>query len=369
MRTSRRLGVFAAAAAAALALAGAALAAFGPSLTTTQATDSSGADTTDIAYAQTNNDDPLAQLRIFVPVGFSVTLNQAVGTQIGTVPDGTVVVGDLAGAVVPVTGTVVVGDPTSATLKAAAKVCTGSEDHNAIWLLNVAAGGTSLPAPVPLYVDTITGSPVFSAQITLCLPPPPLATLKIKLLTATLHMTSVFSPSATAGSYRFTALNIPYAADNSVNLLGAIETQSIVRTPVDAGLTAKRITKTRRVGRGKHRRFLHTYFARLSGTVNAGGEAATDANVDVFAGKKKIASASVNANGSFTKTFKLTKTTTYHFTASAEASDAVNATCDPPLPTGLPGINFPCGKITQSGFAAASNNVTVKKPKPKKRKH
>src|SRR5215211_1487992 len=172
---TKRLGLVGAGAVAALAFASVALAAYSPTLTTTRHVDlAGGATTTDITFAQTNADDPTARVVIYAPAGFSATLNQAAGAQIGTL-EGSVVAGGLAGATVPVGGTITVGDPNSPTLRAAAKQCTGSEAHTAIWLLNVTAAGQSLPAPVPVYVDRLTTTPLSSfasTSLQLCLPHP-----------------------------------------------------------------------------------------------------------------------------------------------------------------------------------------------------
>src|SRR5215217_5965254 len=222
LQMRKRLGVVGAGAVAALAFASVALAAYSPTLTITRHVDAAGgSSTTDIAFAQTDADDPTASVVIYAPVGFTATLNQAPGTQIGTL-EGSVVAGALAGATVPVGGTIGVGDPTNATLRAAAKQCTGSETHNAIWLLNVTAAGQSLPAPVPVYVDQISAPPFStfaSASIQLCLPHPSVATLGIKLLSATLHITNALAPPAAPGAYRWTAVNVPYnGGTNSINL-------------------------------------------------------------------------------------------------------------------------------------------------------
>jgi hypothetical protein len=370
MRKSIRLGLLAVVGGAALVFAGVALAAYSPALTISEGVTDSGTPTTDIAFSQTNNDDPTARLVILAPLGFTATLNQSPGTQIGTL-DGSVFAGDLGGAIVPVAGTVVVGDPTNATLMAAAAQCTGVATHQAIWLLNVTAAGQSLPAPVPLYVDPTTGGPfsAFASTSTiLCLPHPSLATFKIKLLSATLHIGSVFDNPATPGSYRWTAINTPWdPAMPTINAAGTIETQSVERTPVETSFNGKLVTKTKRVRHGKHLDLLYSYSAKLSGNVTAGGDPAADANVNLFAGTKKIATLTTNGNGGFTKTVALKKTTTFHAAFSQESQTLVGASCQPAIPV-APGVDLPCGSITQAGFSETTGNKTVKKPK-RTRKH
>lgn len=368
MRKSIRLGLLAVMGGAALVFAGVALAAYGPTLTVSAGVTDSGTPTTDIAFFQTNSDDPTARAVILAPLGFTATLSQTPGTQIGTL-DGSVFAGDLGGAIVPVDGTVVVGDPTNATLMGAAQQCTGVATHAAIWLLNVSAAGQSLPAPVPVYVDPAAGlfASFASTSIILCLPHPSLATFKIKVLSATLHISSVFDNPATPGSYRWTAINTPWDPNNpTINPLGTIETQSIDRTPIEASFSAKLLTKTKRVKHGKHVDLLYSYFAKLSGGVLAAGDGASDANVDLFAGTKKIATLTANGAGKFTKTVALTKTTSFHATFSQEPQALPAATCVPPIPAG-PAIDLPCGTITQSGFSETTDSKTVKKPKRKKK--
>lgn len=365
MRKRIRLGLLAVAGVGALAFAGVALAAYSPALTVSEGVTDSGTATTEIAFSQSNSDDPTARLVILAPLGFTATLSQSPGTGIGTL-DGSVFAGALGGAVVPVTGTITVGDPTNAGLKAAAAQCTGVATHQAIWLLNVTAAGQSLPAPVPLYVDPAAGTPYAafaSTVVVLCLPHPTLATFQIKLLSATLHIAGVYTNPSTAGAYRWTAINTPWKPDTpTINPAGTIETQSVERTPVESSFSGKLVTKTRKVKHGKHLDLVYSYSAKLSGKVTAGGDPAADASVDLFAGTKKIATLTTNSNGSFSKTVALTKTTSFHATFSQQSQTLAGATCQPPIPA-APGVNLPCGSITQAGFSETSDTKTVKKPK------
>ncbi|HEX9415299.1 MAG TPA: hypothetical protein VF895_01165 [Gaiellaceae bacterium] len=365
MRKRIRLGLLAVAGVGALAFAGVALAAYSPALTVSEGVTDTGSLTTEIAFSQSNSDDPTARLVILAPLGFTATLNQSPGTQIGTL-DGSVFAGALGGAIVPVTGTVTVGDPTNATLMGAASQCTGVAAHQAIWLLNVTAAGQSLPAPVPLYVDPTTGTPFAafaSTSTVLCLPHPTLATFQIKLLSATLHIGGVYDNPATPGSYRWTAINTPWdPATPKINAAGTIETQSVERTPVETSFSGKLVTKTKRVKHGKHLDLLYSYSAKLSGKVTAGGDPAADANVDLFAGTKKIATLTTNSSGSFSKTVALKKTTSFHAAFSQESQTLAGASCQPAIPV-APGVDLPCGSITQAGFSETTDTKTVKKPK------
>jgi hypothetical protein len=362
MRKTLRLGLLAAAAATLLASASSALGAYAPKLAITRADE-----VTDIKFSQTDADDATAKVQILVPAGFTASLTQSPGTQLGTL-DGSVIAGAFGGATVPVAGTIIAGDTSNAALRQTAKACTGTETHAAIWLLNVTAAGQSLPNPVPLFVDPLTTPPFSafaSASIQLCLPPPPLAAFQIKLLEASLHMANaanVISPPAAPGAYRWTAVNTPYKADNSVNAAGTVETQGIDASPVDPSFAAKRITKTRRVKHKRYTDIFYSYSVRLSGTVEAGGQAVGGANVDLMAGEQKLDSASTNDSGAFTKTLKLTKTTSYHAVYTKESAALLGTSCVPPLPL-APGINMPCASVTNGGFVATTEEVRVVKPK------
>jgi len=369
MRKTLRLGLLAAAAATTLAFASSAFGAYAPKLLITRSDE-----VTSVKFSQTDADEATAHVTILVPPGYSGNYVQAPGTNIGTL-QGSVIAGAFGGATVPVAGTIVAGDPTNAALMATAKTCTGSETHAAIWLLNVTAAGQSLPAPVPVFLDPTTGGPyeLFSStSIQLCLPPPPLATFQIKLLEASLDVgntLNIFSPS-TSGQFRWTAINTPYKGinDNSVNLAGTVETQAIEAAPVDASLTAKRLTKTRRV---KHKLFtdiFYTYSVKISGKLQAGGEPVGGANADIVAGTNtKVATVQTNDNGAFTKTMKLTKTTSYHAVYTNGAQTLSGGTCVPPLPL-APGVNMPCASVTQSGLVATTEQTRVVKPKLKHRR-
>ena len=364
MRKTLRLAVVGCSAMVSLAFTAAAFGAYAPNLTVlTEVNLATGDGHTDVAYKQTNNDDPLAHVQILSPAGFSVTLSQAVGAQIGTL-DGSVIAGAFGGATVPVAGTIVVGDPSNATLRATAKACTGTETHAAIWLLNVTAAGQSLPAPVPVFVDPVTSgmtSAFASSSVELCLPPPPVAAFQIKLLEATLHVAGVYAPPSAPGHYRWTAVNTPYAANNSVNLLGTVETQAIDSTPIDGSLSVKRLTKTRKVKHKTYTDFFYSYSAKLSGTIMAGGQAAGGANVDIMVGDQKVTTATTDNNGSFTTTLKLAKTTSYHAVYTRTPEALLGASCVPPLPLGP--TTMPCGTITDGGFTVTTDDKTVTKPK------
>jgi hypothetical protein len=351
MRKTLRLCLLAACALAALGFTSIASAAYSPTLLV------SG---NNVTFSQTNADDPTAHVTILAPLGYATATGQAAGTQIGTL-EGSVIAGAFGGATVPVAGTITTGDPTSQTLQAAAKACTGVEIHKAIWLLNVTAAGQSLPAPVPMYVDAPPSAPFnafSSASIQLCLPHPSLAAFQIKLLSATLHLTGIFTPPLFGGTFRWTGINTPWDPNNpTVNVLGTIETQSVERAPVSTYLDGVRTKTTKKVKKKK----VNTYFAKLSGAVYAGPDAVGGANVDIMVGDTKVATVTTDNDGNYSTKLKLTKTTTYTAHATTTSGPLLGATCVPPLPFG-PGT-MPCGTIESAGIDSTSGELTLKKPK------
>jgi hypothetical protein len=363
MRKTLRLGLLAAAAATSLALVSPAFGAYAPKLLITQADE-----TTNITFSQTNADDPTARVQILVPAGFSGGFTLPPGTNVGSLT-GSVIAGAFGGATVPVAGTIVSGDPTNAQLMATAKQCTGSETHAAIWLLNVTAAGQSLPAPVPLFIDPVSVAPLnafASASIQLCLPPPPQASFQIKLLEASLlvgNTSGIFSPPSAPGTFRWTAINTPYGANNTANSAGTVETQAIEASPVNSTFTAKRITKTRRVKRKRFTDIFYTYSVRLSGTLQAGGQGVAGANVDIISGTDtKVGTATTNSRGAFSRTLRLTRTATYHLLYTQEGQVQSGASCVPQLFI-VPNVPMPCVNVTGGGIIDTTLDRTVVKPK------
>lgn len=357
----KRLSLLAAGVAAFLAFTSTALAAYSPKLTVNRTVEASGTTTMDIGFSQTDADDPTASLVIYAPVGYTVALAQAVGSQIGTV-DGSVVAGAFGGATVPVAGTVTVGDASSAALQAAAEQCTGQKVHTAIWLLNVTAAGQSLPNPVPVYVDSPPLiSAVGAASLQLCLPHPTQASFGIKLLSATLHISGVFTPPATAGNFAWTGVNVPWQDSTQANLLGTVETQSVDPTPLTATISTKLVTKTRKVKHKTRTDVFYSYFAKVGGQVRRGTGGAAGVSVDIMVGDQKVATATTNQSGSFSKTLKLSRTTGFHLVYTLAATALPGAACNPVLPLG--GQNMPCANVTSGGFTVTTGERTLKKPK------
>ena len=172
----RRLGLLAAPAVIALALASSAAAGITPlfSATTT-------ADATVVSYAQLPGDDPVAALTFFVPVDYAALLAQPEGEVVGTVR-ASAIAADLANSPLELKGNIVVATAattfttagTTIPVSAAAVACTGTATHGAYWMLNLSAAGQTLQ--VPAFVDDVPLtnplSTIANNTITFCLPPP-----------------------------------------------------------------------------------------------------------------------------------------------------------------------------------------------------
>ncbi len=130
-----------------------------------------------------------------------------------------------------------------------------------------------------------------------------------------------------------------------------------------AAFTAKRLTKTRRVKHKRYTDIFYTYSVRISGRLTAGGHAVGGATVDIIAGADtKVAEATTSDNGFFTKTLKLSKTTSYHAVFNKDPEPVLGASCVPPLPL-IPGVDMPCASVTSAGQHATSEEQRVVKPK------
>ena len=239
MTASARALVLALACVLGVALATPALAAYSPKLIVTVTTGpAGGVSSVSLNVTAGADADPTARATFLTPPAWTATFAQPAGTQIGTV-SAQVIATQLGDNLITATGTLVTANPSD--FAGPATQCTGSAAHTAVWLLRLTAGTTQLQ-PIPAYVDSLVGvSPVASAQVIFCLPPPPAATFGIKLNSATLTLSGIFLPGAGAGNDRWTALLTPYAANNAANPLGTVETQSITRVPNSLSLRANRV--------------------------------------------------------------------------------------------------------------------------------
>jgi hypothetical protein len=335
-----RLAV-AAAALAALALPGAALAAYTPSLTVTTA----GAVST-IKFRAASTDDATAKIVVYAPKGYTVNVAQPAGTQIGSV-NAQILALALGGAQVPLSGTITVDDPARYTTNPSSVACAGAAQHDAVWLLNLTAAGQTLA--VPVYVDTAKGPETAFASLKLqtCLSSPDATAaqggnaIRAKAFDVSFSFRGVLTPSA--GQLTWLALNVPYPAGSIVpNAAGAVETRSTVRTP------AKVTTTGRKLKTG----------VRVSGVVTAGGQPAAGVKVQLVGGatrtrQRVLGTVTTKSNGTFSFVSRRKGVLFVRATAVAATSSTACSGASPFAPA-------PCVGATLSGFTAKGVSVRVR---------
>jgi hypothetical protein len=330
--------VAAAASVAALAVVPSALAAY----TTAKLEVRQAANAVTVKVTLSPDDDATASVRIHAPAGTQLTTNQAPGAQLGTV-NAFVKALDLGGADLPVTGQLLVAAPGQVP-PATQQQCIGTATPIATWLLSLGAGGQTL-APVPAYVvATAAGSPLGPAFIQICLPPPDVppgtpgrATLGVKLYSAELTITGVFSPVANA---TWLALWTPYRPG-----LGQVNVAGTIASP--GGVAAGAVTvAARRRGLG----------ATVTGRVTQGGQPRAGAGVTIFGGPRanrlrRLTRVQTRANGTFS------------FRARGGVFYRANVLATPgPAPALCTAISaaiapVPCVNPTLNGFTAKSRVV------------
>jgi hypothetical protein len=131
-----RTAVLACAALVSLVFAGTAMAAFTPRLAVSHQSYAIGSNAqTTISLTANQNDDSIAKIAIYSPGGYTATLGQAVGTQLGTVHAVAVALAISSDARLTIDGVVRVADPTDASIQQSSVACTGTPSHGAVWLL------------------------------------------------------------------------------------------------------------------------------------------------------------------------------------------------------------------------------------------
>jgi len=247
MRTGLHATLIAAAATATLAFAGSALAANTGSIAVWHTPMTLGASTsTTIHVSIPKSTDPLARLAIYAPSGYSATLNQAPGANIGSVT-ATAFSYDTQ-LTLPLSGTVNTDNPASHT----ADACSPGT-HAAVWILNLSVSGQTLQ--VPMYVDPTTGAEAAlgAYKLVTCLPPPDVpagtpgrAAFGAQLLDAQFTVNGIFSTPATGGLLRWEALFTPYnPGKGTPNAVGTWEARGFVPMPVSLTMSLAYTKKTK----------------------------------------------------------------------------------------------------------------------------
>jgi hypothetical protein len=348
MTTRLRVLLLACASASALVLAGNALAAFAPSLGIRHQPATTGAaSATTVRVAVPRDDDALARGSIYVPPGYTATLNQAVGAQVGTASAQILVREPIAGAVLPVEGTMTVADPNAlvrptntTSIATTVQRCTGTATHTAIWLASLQAAGQTLDVPIAVDAAAAPVSALASYVLTFCLPSPNIpvtaggAPFGAKLVLAQLNLAGIFTTPSSRGTYRWHVLATPWPASGTTpNAAGTVEGQGTVQLPA-------RINNLRAVSRRGR--------LAVRGTLVEGSQGVAQRQVRVRIGNRTFL-ARTNAGGAFTVTARRRVGQRLTITATATVPER-SIPCSSPSP--FPGVT--CVSETLQSFTATA---------------
>jgi hypothetical protein len=333
---------------AALAVPSTALAAFKPKLVVSHTPPNVSASTTSILIQLTRDDDALAKLTFYVPLGYRGELTQAVNTQLGTVQSRVQATAISDDAIIPINGVVRVADGTQAAIAGASLQCTQTATHTAFWVLALEAAGQQLA--VPVFVDTVSAGPeaaFASFKLQICLPPPATAAQGAKVLEATLALQNVFTAPTTAGQFVWPGIFTPYASKaGPINPAGTVEARGIVRLPAQVTLKGKITSKKKRT-------------IRLSGTVTENRQGVAGVTVEILIGSRALLKVTTNGSGAFSVNLKRTGkgkvTTVFRARARVGARDATSVGC-----AGPSGAPAGCVSATLGAFTANSPGVRIR---------
>jgi hypothetical protein len=352
MRNTLRFLALACASTVTLALAGNALAT--PRLIISGGPTPGTAAATTVQVTEDKSDAAPLKISIYQPAGYVATLNQVVGTQIGTVHADLQALAISPDAIIQADGTVLVDDPAKHTADACAPGA-----HAAVWLLHVTVSGTTLD--VVVYVDPTVGpeQALGAAKLVLCLPDPYIpqsvggAAFGAKIINAKLVLASgVITNPSSAGAYLWRSTITPWNLTTpGPDAVKTIEAQSIVTIPDT--LSLKATVKTIRHKRRGHKTTV-TNSVLLSGALLENLQGVQGASVAILAGGKKIGSTTTNASGAFSRKAGLNKKTTFQAKVTVAQRDTA---CVSPLPaTSVPGG---CTGATVGGYTLSSKVITA----------
>jgi hypothetical protein len=335
MKTIIRLATLASAGAAALGLAGNALATQKLSVRQT-------ATSLTIKATQAQSDPQPARIQIFVPSGYTLNTSQAPGTKIGTT-SGSLFARD-ANVPVPFSGDVVVENPTINQAGCA------SGTHLAVWGLHLNVAGQEVTLYV--HVDPTTGAnAAFGAyQLVVCLGPsdvppgtPGRSPNGAQLLETTFTVDNIFTPAS--GVTVWKALTTAYTPLTGVpNAAGTVETRSSVSPGV--------LTLNPRLVNGRTRTL------RVSGRLSQAGADVGGASVNLLLNGKARFRARTTPQGLYSVVLRKTgrrSTTTFQARVTVAERDITGVGCRAPSLAAVP-----CVSATASGFTALSRKVRVR---------
>jgi hypothetical protein len=358
MRTILRLLVLGCVATGSLALASTALAKTPQLLVSGSQATAASAETV-IEVKEAKSDAAPLRVAIYLPIGYTANIAQAAGTQIGTVRADLQALSISPDAIIQAEGTVLTAAPAAYV----ANTCAPGT-HAAVWLLHVTVSGQTLD--VPVYVDPTTGAEAAfsSAKLVLCLPnpyeqaqpPASRAAFGAKITDAKLTMAAgVITNPPASGTYLWRTVVTPWTVNSALpNQAGTVEAQAIVNLPAVATLKAKvtSVRKTKRV-RGKRRTTVRNSVL-LSGRLLEKLQGVAGAKVSFIGGGKRVGTATTGATGAFSKSFALTKKTTYRATVVVPTREVG---CASALPASL--VPGGCVSATLAGYTLTTTAVTA----------
>ena len=318
-----------------LVFAGAAFAAFTPTLAVGQTPPITGSSATSFRLTVPRDDDALFKASFYVPAGYTANLGQAPTTSLGTVAAQVLVREPIAGAVLPLTGLVVVTD--RATVGAAVTQCTGTATHAGYWVLVLQAAGQELRVPMVIDPAPTALASVASYVMQVCLPSPHIpvaaggATFGAKLIQAQINLNNVLTAPSSGGTYRWHAVTTPWPNGPGLpNAAGTVSAQGTVALPGAISVAAK-----------SKKRVL-----TITGRLTEAGQGIGSRAVIVRVGARNY-SVRTNAAGRFTKVVRFAKASRVTVRATAVVP-ARTGSCTTPSPF----APVPCVTETSQFFTA-----------------
>jgi hypothetical protein len=287
LRAAKRLGILAAAAGAALALAGGALGAYAPRFVVETSGVPGRPSAVTMTLTRSQADAATARVQISTPSAYGVSIVSTPGTIVGSVvapgPGGPIVAEDPA--------------------EHAKDDCLPGL-HDAVWVARSLG--------IALYVDAGSSSLL---TIEFCLPrdlQPPVLTFQFG--------PGLWANPASAGEFVWSAGLMPYASDGTQNPVAEVEARAIVRQPPALSLGGKLDSHGKIV---------------LFGRLLAGGKKLAHVAVKLLAGRgphsmKPVSSTKTTAAGGYSFALRLHRTTYFRTAVDVPARDLTATGCKAP---------------------------------------
>jgi hypothetical protein len=310
-----------------------------------------GSQSTTIHITVPQTTDAIAQINIFAPTGYGVTLGQAANTVIGQV-DATALAHD-GGLTLPLSGPVTTDDPAKHTTD----VCSPGTNA-AVWNMNLSVAGQTLV--LPIYVNPTSGpaTALGAYKLTICLPPwdvpvgtPGRSFQGAQVLDAKFTVNKIFTTPTAAALLKWETLFTPYnPGKGTPNPAGTFEARAFVPLPIVLGLHATYVKKT------------NTW--KLGGTATEGGAGVAGLAIKIARGASAKSlgtksSTKTGASGAWSTAghLKPKKTTYFQVSAAVDERDYTATGCQSPL---TPFAPAGCVSATLSPWTATSAILALK---------